>query len=104
MGVEQIVSEYIKINDTLIYNYQKDIIDEKDKEIERLKELCDKYEEEHSNEFQCWKRDRKELLDKRARIDKAIDRISLIRMDRDTSIETHKALDEILNILKGSDK
>jgi hypothetical protein len=24
-------------------------------------------------------------------------------MDRDTSIETHKALDEILNILKGSE-
>jgi hypothetical protein len=30
------VSEYIKMNDALIYNYQKDIIDEKDKEIERL--------------------------------------------------------------------
>jgi hypothetical protein len=37
------------------------------------------------------------------RIDKAINIISLIRMDRDTSIETHKALDEILNILKGSE-
>ena len=38
------------------------------------------------------------------RIDKAINRISLIRMDRDTSIETHKVLDEILNALRGSDK
>lgn len=42
----------------------------------------------------------KELEDK---IDKAINRISLIRMDRDTSIETHKALDEILNVLRGSE-
>ena len=40
----------------------------------------------------------------RHRINKAIKRISLIRMDGDTSIETHKALDEILNILRGSDK
>ena len=30
------MSKYIKMNDALIYNYQKDIIDEKDKEIERL--------------------------------------------------------------------
>lgn len=37
------------------------------------------------------------------RIDKAINIISLIRMDRDTSIETHKALDEILNVLRGSE-
>ena len=37
------MSEYIKINDTLIYNYQKDIIDEKDKEIERLNKEVEKY-------------------------------------------------------------
>ena len=33
------MSEYIKMNDALIYNYQKDIIDEKDKEIERLNNI-----------------------------------------------------------------
>lgn len=33
------MSEYIKMDDTLIYNYQKDIIDEKDKEIERLNNI-----------------------------------------------------------------
>ena len=32
------MSEYIKMNDTQVYNYQKDIIEEKDKEIERLTE------------------------------------------------------------------
>lgn len=45
-----------------------------------------------------------ETVEKLSRIDKAIRRISLIRMDPDTSIETHRALDEILNILLGSDK
>ena len=41
--------------------------------------------------------------EKLARIDKAIMKISLIRMDSDTSIETHKALDEVLKILLGSE-
>lgn len=39
------MSEYIKMNDELIYNYQKDIIDEKDKEIERLNNVIDKKEQ-----------------------------------------------------------
>ena len=30
--------------------------DEKDKEIERLKDLCDKYEEEHKTTFEEWKK------------------------------------------------
>ena len=30
--------------------------DEKDKEIERLKGLCDKYEEEHKTTFEEWKK------------------------------------------------
>ena len=41
--------------------------------------------------------------DYKQRIDKAINRISLMRMD-DITIETHKALNEILNILNGSDE
>ena len=32
------------------------IYDEKDKEIERLKGLCDKYEEEHKTTFEEWKK------------------------------------------------
>ena len=42
--------------------------------------------------------------EKLARVDKAIRKISLIRMDSDTSIETHKALDEVLKILLGREK
>lgn len=30
---------------------------EKDKEIEQLKDLCDKYEEEHNTTFEEWKKD-----------------------------------------------
>ena len=33
-------------------------------------------------------------------IQKAINRISLIRMDNDTSIESHKLLNDVLNILR----
>ena len=32
------------------------VYDEKDKEIERLKGLCDKYEEEHKTTFEEWKK------------------------------------------------
>ena len=39
------MSEYIKMNDGLIYNYQKDIIDEKDKEIERLNNIINEFED-----------------------------------------------------------
>ena len=36
-------------------------------------------------------------------IQKAINRISLIRMDNDTSIESHKLLNDVLNILRGKE-
>lgn len=42
-----------------------------------------------------------ETAEKLQRIDRAIRRISLIRMDSETSPETHKALDEVLKILLG---
>ena len=36
-------------------------------------------------------------------IQKAINRISLIRMDNDTSIESHKLLNDVLNNLRGKE-
>ena len=39
----------------------KETIDEKDKEIERLTELCNKYEEEHKTTFETWQKDIKEI-------------------------------------------
>ena len=35
-------------------------LEEANKEIERLKELCDKYEEEHNTTFETWQKDIKE--------------------------------------------
>ena len=73
-----------------------------------IKELCDKYEKEHNNEFQCWKKDRKELLDKRSRINKAIELIKdegLYEEDTNTFCgEIYSSLPELLNILQGVDK
>ena len=65
-----------------------------EKENKKLKKLCNEYEEEHNNEFQCWKKDRKELLDKRTRIDKAIEYIEL-------GLANEEEAEELLNILNG---
>ena len=45
-------------NETLRIKYEgiKKLLEKKDKEIERLKELCDKYEEEHKTTFEEWKK------------------------------------------------
>ena len=42
-----------------------------EEENQRLKELCDKYEEEHNNEFKIWKDERHQLLDYKSRCEKA---------------------------------
>jgi hypothetical protein len=41
-------------------NEIKKNVEERDKEIERLKELCDKYEKEHKTTFETWQKDIKE--------------------------------------------
>lgn len=38
------------------------------------------------------------------KIERAIRRIEIVKADEDTTIETHKALDFILQVLKGDDK
>lgn len=43
----------------VIINYDKKLM-EANAEIERLKELCDKYEEEHKTTFETWQKDIKE--------------------------------------------
>lgn len=57
---------------------------ELNKENERLKELCDKYEEEHSTAFKLWTMKMKEIptyeekKELQSRIDKAIEDIDLL--------------------------
>ena len=45
-------------NETLRIKYEgiKKLLEKKGKEIERLKKLCDKYEEEHKTTFEEWKK------------------------------------------------
>ena len=69
-----------KSQETLIKN-DNEIITNLQEENKKLKELCDKYEEEHSNEFQCWKKDRKELLDRKAKMEKAVEIAKRLQRD-----------------------
>ena len=73
-----------------------DYITNLQQENERLKELCDEYEEEHSNEFKIWKEERHELLDYKSRCEKAIEYINTHYLNANEP--------ELLNILQnGSD-
>ena len=72
-------------------------------ENEKLKELCNKYEEEHSNEFKIWKEERHELLDYKSRCKKAIEYIRNNEWAKDYEISNCRT--HLLNILQnGSDK
>lgn len=70
-------------------------------ENEKLKELCDKYEREHNNEFQCWKKDRKELLVKRKIIEKAIDYMNKRTFEEEVMFEYE--VRELYKILEGEE-
>ena len=73
--------------------------DEKDKEIERLTELCNKYEEEHKTTFETWQKDIKENKRLHSIIKEAIEYIE------DNSDDMHTYISQVLtDILKGSDK
>ena len=54
----------------------KDTLQDKLDYIGHLKELCDKYEEEHNTEFKIWKDERCQLLDYKSRNEKAIEYIN----------------------------
>ena len=72
--------------------------DEKDKEIERLKGLCDKYEEEHKTTFEEWKKTINIIKEVREYIQDRYDGEVLTHtFDKDN-------VGELLEILKGSDK
>ena len=72
-------------------------IEKLQQENKQLKELCNKYEEEHSNEFKIWKEERHELLDYKSRCEKAIEYIHWRYDNRqDMYITQMKELLEIL--------
>ena len=73
------------------------------KENERLKELCDAYEDEHNTTFKMWARGIKERDELQDRIDKAIEYIGLNKED----LKLYDIYDvngiELSKILRGKD-
>ena len=49
-----------KIKNLIVNEEAKKLIEKQSKEIERLTELCNKYEEEHKTTFETWQKDIKE--------------------------------------------
>lgn len=92
------ILDYLKIENGTIgseLSYEEthlllDYITNLQEENIKLKELCDKYEEEHNTTFEEWKKDIKANK-------KAIEYIEL-------GLANEEEAEELLNILKGSDK
>ena len=83
-----------------------------EEENQRLKELCNKYEEEHNNEFKIWKDERQQLLDYKSRNEKAIEYIKekyeyvlgdMSFLDHDELVD-RRQISHLLNILTGGDE
>lgn len=93
---ERLKEEYV-----MLQNASDEVEEEKDKEIERLQDLCNKYEKEHKTTYEIWKKDiylYNSLVD---RIDKALSYLRDIgNWLRDDSSYRAKLID----ILQGSDK
>ena len=100
-------------------NRNTELVDENKElkeEIERLKVLCGKYEEEHNTAFQMWKQGVEKLptyeekIELQERIDKVIEYIEHENFKRNilvgvrTKKYTRDILNNILEILKGEDK
>jgi cobalamin-dependent methionine synthase I len=49
-----------KVSDKELIKQLEEVIVDKHKEIEKLTELCNKYEEEHKTTFETWQKDIKE--------------------------------------------
>ena len=64
---EDLYNQLLKDYDELQQEHEKwwAIIKDYERDLHDLWNKNNEFEEKHSNEFQCWKRDRKELLDKR---------------------------------------
>lgn len=74
------------------------ICTEQDEEIERLKELCDKYEEEHKTTFETWQKDIKENEHLRTALNSKESIIKEVREyieDKIIDIDTHNVYGEI---------
>ena len=73
------------------------------KENERLKELCDKYEEEHNTEFKIWKDERYQLLDIKSRNEKAYNYLDKFIPNEYGVLLTERQWEYVKKILGGDD-
>ena len=100
--IERLKEEYV-----MLQNASDEVEEKKDREIERLQDLCNKYEKEHKTTYEIWKKDiylYNSLVD---RIDKAIEYITYKSILGEKGLELNlcdKQIEKILNILKGVDK
>ena len=62
MKLKEAIDDGILSLDEEVY-YEDDTIDDYKQEIERLTNLCNKYEEEHKTTFETWKKDIKVLTE-----------------------------------------
>ena len=83
----------------------KDTLQDKLDYIGHLKELCDKYEEEHNTEFKIWKDERCQLLDYKSRNKKAIEYINnwLFEAGGNGACMDYEDIVEMKNILNNGD-
>ena len=98
------IVDFYKLNYKNNYDYSDDVlismkilldyITNLQEENEKLKELCNKYEEEDSSEFKIWKNERQQLRDYKSKNEEAIEYINKTQMP-----EGYK--NELLNLLKG---
>lgn len=88
----------------VIINYDKKLM-EANAEIERLTELCNKYEEEHKTTFETWQKDIKENKKLHSIIKEIREYIEEKKYDfcDDYDLRDENGKD-LLEILKGSDK
>ena len=87
-------------------------LDEREQEIERLKELCDKYEEEHKTTFEEWKKTINIIKRLEEFIEKETEIYTLELTEKNTNAlsyslpikAVYKEIYNVLQELKGSDK
>ena len=89
--IKRLKEEYM-----ILQNASDEVEEEKDKEIEKLQDLCNKYEKEHKTTYEIWKKD---IYLYNSMVD---------RMNYTFNISSVKEMYEIMNelekILQGSDK
>ena len=77
-------------------------LDEREQEIEKLKDLCDKYEEEHKTTFEEWKKAINIINELEGYLD--LKRKSYIEGFKWSGLEIIDQTKDFLQELKGSDK